>query len=137
MSQGLIALVDDHVRIENEHNLDALMGTLNDTPTFKLNNDEIGGHENVRAFYAELFQGFPDFHIDVARRHVSDEAIITEVIISGTHTNQWRGISASGRRIEVPVCVIFPFDDNDQITGERAYYDSALWLRQLGVLPSQ
>ena len=39
IDEGRIAarnkLVDEHVRTENEHNLDALMGTLNDTPLFK------------------------------------------------------------------------------------------------------
>jgi hypothetical protein len=77
-----IKLVDEHVRTENEHSLDALMGTLNDTPLFKLNNDEVVGFDGVRAFYADLFRGFPDFHIDVTQRHVSDEAIIMEVILA-------------------------------------------------------
>jgi steroid delta-isomerase-like uncharacterized protein len=132
-----IKLVDEHVRTENEHSLDALMGTLNDTPLFKLNNDEVVGFDGVRAFYADLFRGFPDFHIDVTQRHVSDEAIIMEVIISGTHKNEWSGIPASGRRAQFPLCCVFPFDDNDRITGERVYYDNALLLRQLGVLPPQ
>jgi steroid delta-isomerase-like uncharacterized protein len=132
-----INLVDEHVRAENEHELDGTMATMNETPLFKLNNDEVSGRDGVRAFYADLFQGFPDFHIDVTQRHVSDEAVILEVIISGTHTNEWRGIPASGRPIEVPLCVVFPFDESDRITGERAYFDGALWLRQLGVLPPQ
>jgi SnoaL-like polyketide cyclase len=68
------------------------MATMNETPLFKLNNDEVSGRDGVRAFYADLFQGFPDFHIDVTQRHVSDEAVILEVIISVTHTNEWRGI---------------------------------------------
>jgi steroid delta-isomerase-like uncharacterized protein len=132
-----INLVDEHVRAENAHELDGTMATLSETPLFKLNNDEVVGRDGVRTFYADLFKGFPDFHIDVKDRHVSDDAIILEVIISGTHMNEWSGIPASGRRVQFPLCVVFPFDDNDRITGERAYFDNALVLRQLGVLPPQ
>jgi steroid delta-isomerase-like uncharacterized protein len=132
-----INLVEEHVRAENNHELDGTMATLNETPLFKLNDEEVVGHDGVRGFYADLFQGFPDFHIDVTQRHVSDEAVILEVIISGTHMNEWRGIPASGRRVGVPFCVVFPFDESDRITGERAYFDGALWLKQLGVLPPQ
>jgi steroid delta-isomerase-like uncharacterized protein len=91
------------------------------------------GLDGVPAFYADIFRGFPDFHIDVTQRHVSDEAIILEAIISGTHKNEWFGIPASGRAVRFPLCCVFPFDDSDRITGERAYFDSALLLRQLGV----
>jgi steroid delta-isomerase-like uncharacterized protein len=132
-----IELVDEHVRAENAHELDGTMATLNEAPLFKLNSEEVVGRDGVRVFYADLFQGFPDFHIDVTQRHIGYEAIILEVIISGTHMNEWRGIPASGRRFEVPICVVFPFDESDRITGERTYFDSALWLRQLGVLPPQ
>jgi len=132
-----IKLVDEHVRAENEHELDGTMATMNEAPLFKLNNDEISGQDGVRKFYADLFQGFPDLHVEVMQRHVSDEAIILEAIISGTHMREWSGIPASGRRFEIPICTVFPFDDNDQIAGERAYYDNALSLRQLGVLPPQ
>jgi predicted ester cyclase len=68
---------------------------------------------------------------------VSDEAIIIEVTFSGTHKGQWNGIPATGRRVQFPLCAIFPFDENDRLAGERAYFDSALVLRQLGALPAQ
>jgi steroid delta-isomerase-like uncharacterized protein len=132
-----IKLVDEHVRAENEHELDGTMATMNEAPLFKLNNDEISGRDGVRKFYADLFQGFPDFHVDVTRRHVSDEAIILEATISGTHMNEWSGIPASRRRIQFPLCTVFPFDDNDRITGERVYFDNALVLKQLGLFPPQ
>jgi SnoaL-like domain len=57
--------VDEHVRAENEHELDGTMATLNETPYFKFNSEEFGGRDSVRGFYAKLFQGFPDFHVDV------------------------------------------------------------------------
>jgi steroid delta-isomerase-like uncharacterized protein len=132
-----IKLVNEHVSAENNHELDGTMATLNEPPLFKLNNDEVVGLDGVRAFSADIFRGFPDFHIDVTQRHVSDEAIILEVIISGTHKNEWSGIPASGRAVQFPLCCVFPFDDSDRITGERELTSTALLLRQLGVLPPQ
>ena len=141
IDEGRIAarmkLVDEHNQAEMDLDLDRTLATLNDAPDYKFNNDEFRGRETVRAFYADLFTGFPDFHVEVVRRYVSDEAIILEELVSGTHKGQWNGIPATGRRIQLPVCVIFPFDENDRLSGERSYFDGALLLRQLGVLPAQ
>ena len=132
-----IALVDEHAQAEMDCDLDRTLATLNEAPDYKINNDEFSGRESVRAFYADLYTGFPDLQLEITRRYVSDEAIIVEVTFSGTHKNQWSGIPATGRRVQFPLCAIFPFDENDRLAGERVYFDSALILRQLGALPTQ
>jgi steroid delta-isomerase-like uncharacterized protein len=130
-----IKLVEEHIRLENAQELDSLMTTFGAAPTFDLNRDRISGHDGIHAFYGELMRGFPDFHIDVVHQHVSDQAIIVEVLVTGTHQNSWSGIPPTGRRIEVPVCVAFPFDADERLGGERVYFDMALWLRQHGAVP--
>ena len=72
---------------KNEHELDGTMGTMNEAPYFRLNNDEISGREGVRTVYADLIRAFPNFHADVTQRRVSDKAIILEIVISGTFVN--------------------------------------------------
>jgi steroid delta-isomerase-like uncharacterized protein len=130
-------LVEEHCQAEMDLDLDRTLATLNDAPDFKINNDEFSGRESVRAFYADLFTGFPDLHFEITRRYVSDVAIIVEATLSGTQKNLFNGIPATGRRVQFPLCTIFPFDENDRITGERVYFDNALVLRQLEVLPAQ
>jgi SnoaL-like domain len=66
-----IKVVDEHVRAENAHELDATMATFNEAPDSKVNNDEFSGRESVRAFYADVFTGFPDLHLEVTQRYVS------------------------------------------------------------------
>ena len=132
-----MALVDEHAQAEMDCDLDRTLATLNEAPDYKINNDEFSGRESVRAFYTDMYTGFPDLDLEITRRYVSDEAIIVEVTFSGTHKGQWNGIPATGRRVQFPFCVIFPFDESDRLAGERAYFDSALILRQLGVLPAQ
>ena len=76
----------------------------------------------------------PDLEIQVRQQHVTDENnVVLEVLIRGTHLGLWRGLPATGQRVEVPLCAIYTFDDGDRLAGERIYYDRATVLRQLGV----
>jgi hypothetical protein len=54
-------------------------------------------------------------------------------LIRGTQLGSWRGLPATGRRVEVPLCGVYTFDESDRLAGERIYYDRATVLRQLGV----
>ena len=65
--------------------------------------------------------------------YVTDEAILVEVIIRGTHLGAWRGLPATGRRVEIPLCGVYTFDSDDHLAGEKIYYDRGTVLRQLGV----
>ncbi len=67
------------------------------------------------------------------RRHVTDDAILVEVLIRGTHLGGWRGLPATGRRIEFPLCGVYTFDADDRLAGEKIYYDRGTVLRQLGI----
>ena len=89
--------------------------------------------QEVRAFYTQLLRAMPDLHIDVRHRHACEDAIVLEVIIRGRHSGAWRGLPATGRQIEFPLCGIYTFDDGNRLAGERIYYDRATVLRQLGV----
>jgi steroid delta-isomerase-like uncharacterized protein len=130
-----LQIVDEHIRQENEHNLAGIMSTFGATACF---DDEPFdahhiGHREVRAFYAGLLQALPGLRLDVQRRHVALDAVVLEVIVRGEHLGPWRGLPPTGRQVELPLCGIFTFDEEDRLAGERAYYDRATLLRQLGV----
>ena len=131
-----LAHVDEHVRAEKAHELDALVDTFGDHPFWddRGANERHNGREGVRAYYAELFAGFPDFSFDIKRRHVAADAVIVEVVAHGTHTGAWKGIEPTGRRAEFPACVVFTFDDTDRLEAETVYYDRMTVLAQLGVM---
>jgi steroid delta-isomerase-like uncharacterized protein len=128
--------VEEHVRCENAHDLDGLMATFGasgfyeDAPWAERHEDL----EGVRGYYQTLLRAAPDFHIEIRQRHVAKDSVVLEVQVTGTHLGAWRGLPATGRRLDFPLCAIFTFDAQDKMLGERIYYDRMTVLRQLGVI---
>ena len=133
-----LQIVDDHIRFESAQDLDGLMATFGAEPEWHNQAAEqvLRGHNAVRGFYAALFAGFPDFWLDVRRRHVAREAVIVEGILGGTQRGEWMGIAASGKTVEVPFCAVFTFEEDNLLRSEVVYYDRLSLLSQLGVLAS-
>jgi len=130
-----IAIVEKHIRLENEHDLEGLLRTFGATARYddEAWGEHYSGAAEVRLFYEQLMKALPDLEIDVQRRHVTDETIVLEVMIRGTQLGEWRGLPATGRRVEIPLCGVYTFDSDDRLAGEKIYYDRATVLRQLGV----
>ncbi len=130
-----LSLVEEHVQAEVDHDLDAIMRTWGKSPWF----DDVAwdeqsyGRDQIRAHYDELLKAFPDLGIEVKERRVLDDAVILEVIVSGTHTGQWRDLPPLGRRMASRVCAIYTFDADGMLELERTYYDKAKVLEQLGI----
>ena len=133
--EARLRLVEEHVRFENMHNLDGILGTFG--PEARYDDEPWGDHrsgrDQVELYYRDLLTATADFCIEVRNRYATDEAVILEVTISGTHTGPWRGLPATGKKVSFPLCGIFTFDSEDRISGEKIYYDRATVLGQLGI----
>jgi steroid delta-isomerase-like uncharacterized protein len=130
-----LQLVEEHDGYENRQDLAGILSTFGSQAAYEDEpwSDHRAGHDAVRAYYDDLLRAVPDLQVDVQRHHVSDDGVILEVMIRGTHLGEWRGLPATGRRVNVPLCGVFTFDENDRLAGERIYYDRATVLAQLGV----
>jgi steroid delta-isomerase-like uncharacterized protein len=130
-----IATVEQHIRLENEHDLEGVLRTFGDSARYDDEpwNAHYKGRNGVRAFYEQLMKALPDLEVEVQRRHVSEDAILVEVLIRGTHLGAWRGLPATGRKVNFPLCGVYTFDADDNLAGEKIYYDRGTVLRQLGV----
>jgi len=128
-------VVDEHIACENRHDLDAVMATFGEEARYDDEpwGDHRTGLDGVRSYYIELMRALPDLKIEVTHQHVAADSLIVEVTISGTHLGPWRGLPATGRRVEFPLCGIYTFDANDRLAGERIYYDRGMVLSQLGL----
>jgi steroid delta-isomerase-like uncharacterized protein len=130
-----VAIVEQHICLENAHDLEGVLGTFGDAARYDDEpwGEHYEGRSGVEKFYEQLMRALPDLEIAVQRRYVTDEAIVVEVVIRGTHLGAWRGLPATGQRIEFPLCGVYTFDADDRLAGERIYYDRGTVLRQLGV----
>jgi steroid delta-isomerase-like uncharacterized protein len=99
-----MAIVEQHIRLENNHDLEGVLGTFGKSARYddEAWGEHYEGRDGVRQFYQQLMRALPDLEIDVRRRHVTDEVIILEVMIRGTHVGHWRGLPGTGRRVEIP-----------------------------------
>jgi steroid delta-isomerase-like uncharacterized protein len=130
-----IALVEQHIRLENDHDLEGVLRTFGETAQYddEAWGEHYQGRDGVRGFYEQLMKALPDLEIEVQRRHVTDDAVLMEVVIRGTHLGSWRGLPPTGRRVQFPLCGIYTFDVDDRLAGEKIYYDRGTVLKQLGV----
>ena len=130
-----VAIVQEHIRLENAHDLEGVLRTFGESARYDDEpwNEHFEGIEGVRTFYSELMSAVADLQIVVQRQHVTDDAIMVEVQIRGTHSGTWRGLPPTGRQIEFSLCGVYTFDGDDRLAGEKIYYDRGTVLRQLGV----
>ena len=130
-----VAIVEQHIRLENQHDLEGVVRTFGDIARYDDEpwDEHYEGRDGVRRFYDQLMKALPDLQIEVRHQHVAEETILVEVMIRGTHLGGWRGLPATGRRVEFPLCGVYTFDADDRLAGEKIYYDRATVLKQLGV----
>ena len=78
-------MVERHVRFENAHDLDGVLGTFGNSARYddEAWGEHYSGSDGVRDFYTQLMSALPDLQIEVLRRHVTDEVVVLEVVIRG------------------------------------------------------
>ena len=126
-------LVIEHMESENRHEFDVTMQTFGH-PRYELigTGDVYDGEAEVAAYFEETRAAFPDQRNELIALHHSDDAVIVEANLYGTHLGAFRGLPPTGRRFELEICALFLFDE-DQLVCERVYFDAGTILRQLGV----
>ena len=90
------------------------------------------GPAAVTAFYDETARAFPDLAFTVPVLRHSRDAVIVETVLRATHLGSWRGLPATGRRVEYPMMNLFGFDEG-RLVLERMYFDLLTPLRHIGV----
>jgi len=123
----------EHMTLENAHAFPRCIQTFRHARYEVVPTNEIydGGPE-VDRLLSENKAAFPDFHYDVEQLHHADTAIIVEGTFRGTHLGTWRGLPATGRKVEVSMLLVFRFEGEDMVC-ERVFFDLHTVLRQLGV----
>ena len=127
------ALVREHMESENRHDFDATISTFSH-PRYELiaTGEVYDGEAAVRGYYANTRAAFPDQRNEVLAFHHTDDGVIVEFDLLGTHSGPLAGMPATGREFRCRMIALFMFA-GDLIDCERVYFDSGTILRQLGL----
>jgi steroid delta-isomerase-like uncharacterized protein len=135
LTEDRVSLVERHVGFENDHDIDGVMETFGQYASYDDEpwDEHRRGRDDVRAYYEQLMAAVPDLHIEPRPPQASNDVVVLECTITGTHLGTWHGLPGTGRPITLPLCGIYTFDDGGTLAGERIYYDRATVLQQVGV----
>lgn len=125
-------LVLDHFHDEVAHDWDATLSTFPHPhyeliPMMRVHD----GDSDVRDYYTDTRRTFPDQdHEIIAFRH-SPDAVIVEFWLLGTQLGTLATLPATGSKHRTRMTAYFVFDECENLTTERIYFDQLTVLRQL------
>ncbi|HEV8535361.1 MAG TPA: ester cyclase [Candidatus Limnocylindria bacterium] len=95
------------------------------------------GRDQLLASQKVWHTAFPDAKGDVTNQIAEGDQVFTEITYRGTHTGPLAGpngmtVPATGKKIDMHIAVVDWFK-NGKIQRERAYFDLAGLMQQLGV----
>jgi predicted ester cyclase len=94
-------------------------------------NLEVRGAAEVEQFIRFLHEQAFDAQPELKNTFIADGRAALEAVFIGTHTGEFMGVAATGRRVEVPYAVFYELA-GEQITALRAYLPMDTLMRQLG-----
>jgi len=126
-------IVVEHMESENRQEFDVTLATFSH-PRYELigTGDVYDGPEEVMAYFEELRTAFPDQRNEALEIHHSDNAVLVEANLFGTHDGPFRGLPPTGRSFKMRFMAVFVFEE-DRLVCERVYFDQGTIMRQLGV----
>jgi steroid delta-isomerase-like uncharacterized protein len=91
------------------------------------------GHDAIERIYRVWFTAFPDLTISPTELLIDGDRVMLVFIIRGTHSGDFFGLRASGRRLEATCAFLYRIA-NGLIVHERRILDFTGVLVQVGVL---
>ncbi|GLY70052.1 ester cyclase [Amycolatopsis taiwanensis] len=88
------------------------------------------GEAEVRGYYHDTRVAFPDQRHQMIELRHSDDAVICEFYLLGTHLGPFGAIPATGSKFKVRMTAFFIFEGETLIC-ERVYFDVLTMLKQL------
>jgi steroid delta-isomerase-like uncharacterized protein len=122
----------------NAHDLDAVAACW--TPgsiDYLAGQRELIAPDGVRAYFAELFDAFPDLRFEILDTTSGENRCAVRWRARGTFAGPGRfeGFAHNGSRVDFEGCDVVSVSEG-AITRNEAYFDSADVARQLGLLPA-
>ncbi len=125
------ALLRQHLDAHNDGDVEGVLATFS-RPRIELiaSGRVLEGAAAVRTYLEDRRRSFPDQKFEVICHHHSDNAVVSEHWMTGTHLGDLHGVEPTGRRFRARMAAIFEFDGAD-LVNQRLYYDAGTVARQL------
>lgn len=124
-------IVLDHFADESHQDFNAVLATF-PHPHYELiaTGEVYDGEAEVRQYYAKTRAAFPDQRHEIIQLRHSDDAVMMEFWLLGTHRGPLNGIPPTGNTFKCRVSAYFIFE-GDRLVCERIYFDTLSILKQL------
>lgn len=124
-------VVLDHFRDEVAQEWDAVLSTF-PHPRYEIVPTETvhDGDAAVRGYYHDTRIAFPDQRHEMITLRHSNDAVIVEFYLLGTHLGPFGPVPPTGSTFKFRCTAFFVFDDDELVT-ERVYFDQLTLIRQL------
>jgi hypothetical protein len=118
------ALVRAHYRVENAHDLEGIMGTFSKDAEMLYNRQSFADDGSIRWGHGyigltEAPGAFRDARNVIDAEHFTDEEIVVEGRLCGTHVGEFLGFEPTEREIELPFVAFYRFDAEGKLASER------------------
>lgn len=122
-----------HMEAENVHDYDTVLGTFAH-PRYELmaTGQVFDGEAEVRRYFELSRTPFPDQRNELVSMRSTDDGVVVELDLLGTHTGPLGDAQPTGRTFRSRMCALFLFEEGGEgIVCERVYFDRGDILRQL------
>ena len=115
-----------HSLAEDGRDLEGLVATLTPDCVYEVvpTGHRWEGHDGAREFYRALLGAFPNIRFELRDIVIGPQGVCEAARLTGTHEGDWLEYPASGRRVDFPVVIFFPWDPERALfRGERVHFD--------------
>ena len=95
----------------------------------------VEGRDGARAFYGQFLAAFPDVDLELFETVEQGDLAAVRYVLSGTHSDEFFGVPATGRKVAVDGQSIFRFEGG-KIVERWQSLDALGLLTQLGAVPA-
>lgn len=138
MPRSPLELVQEHLRAEDRHDVDAVLATFTDDCVYRIPAYDIDlrGKDEIGGFYSGMFASFPDFLNESETYHVAKDAVFVEIVTERTHGGPWRDFEPTGTTFRTTSLAQFPVAPDGLLGGEIVHVNPVDALYKIGALPS-
>jgi len=131
------ALIQAHYEAENAHDIERIMATFSSRAEMIYNRQSFAAPEAIRLAhgylgFAAAAGAFTGINNVIDGEHFTEDEIVIEGRLRGTHSGEFQGFAPTGRAVELPFVAFYRFDADGKLTSERVVMN----LGSLGAAPS-